>query len=308
MNGYEYEKYVAKYLRSCGYSNVKVTKKSNDFGVDLLARKHRQKYAVQCKYYSNPVGVAAVQEVAAGMNYYRCQRGMVVTNSTYTNAARKLAASNGIKLIEGIVPRKTGLKRLFWWFIYYFIGTMTLIAMFEVVQARADSETISCFILVCLLYFVPAGRWLLPKIMNCIIFLRNHSKKPRRIHRMRRGKINRFSVSTKVVVPERFADKQTILQCLKPYYPEHAEEYSEVLSRMDHILISLFCRNVNPSIEWADGRQIRTILIDNGLVETKVESDYTAYIWTDKAKTGMQEDRKHKDWVRILCRSDSSKK
>ena len=51
MNGYEFEEYAARYLKRNGYSKITVTKASRDFGVDLIAKKHRTTYAVQCKLY-----------------------------------------------------------------------------------------------------------------------------------------------------------------------------------------------------------------------------------------------------------------
>ena len=62
MNGYEFEEYAARYLKRNGYSKITVTKASRDFGVDLIAKKHRTTYAVQCKLYQGKVGNSAVQE------------------------------------------------------------------------------------------------------------------------------------------------------------------------------------------------------------------------------------------------------
>ncbi len=62
MTGHEYEYLVAEYLRQHGYSRVTVTKGSGDYGVDVIAHKRGKKYAVQCKYYSEPVSLPAVQE------------------------------------------------------------------------------------------------------------------------------------------------------------------------------------------------------------------------------------------------------
>ena len=60
MTGIEYESRVADYLKSKGYWGVKVTQASGDYGIDVTAHKNGKKYAVQCKYYSQPVGIAAV--------------------------------------------------------------------------------------------------------------------------------------------------------------------------------------------------------------------------------------------------------
>lgn len=100
--GFLYEKKVARYLRWHGYWNVTVTKASGDSGVDIVARKGLRKYAIQCKHYSNPVGVHAVQEVVAGKKAYGCSKAMVVTNSTFTKAAKELAETNGVILLANV--------------------------------------------------------------------------------------------------------------------------------------------------------------------------------------------------------------
>lgn len=123
MTGYEYEHVVASYLRQNGFYDVKVTKASGDYGVDVVARKGLQKYAVQCKYYTKPVGVGAVQEVAAGKAMYHCTAAMVVTNSRFTAAAETLAKSNGVILVPKITSRSVGplassLPRKLFWFVH----------------------------------------------------------------------------------------------------------------------------------------------------------------------------------------------
>lgn len=105
ITGHDYEQIAANWLKKMGYSGVQVTKRSGDFGVDIIARKGNDRWAVQCKYYSTPVGVSAVQEVVGGKAHYGCNRAMVITNNTYTKPARRLAKENGVKLIEHISPR-----------------------------------------------------------------------------------------------------------------------------------------------------------------------------------------------------------
>jgi len=100
MDGKKYEKKVASYLKRKGFFAVKVTGESGDYGVDVLARKNIHKYAIQCKYYSRPVGVHAVQQVVGGMKYYRCDKAVVITNNTFTRQARTLADENNVILIE----------------------------------------------------------------------------------------------------------------------------------------------------------------------------------------------------------------
>ena len=98
MSGEEFEVYVSKILSKMGFCNIGLTKGSGDQGVDILAEKDRIKYAIQCKRYSSPVGNKAVQEVFAGVSFYHCHIGVVVTNNYFTNAAKELAYENGVVL------------------------------------------------------------------------------------------------------------------------------------------------------------------------------------------------------------------
>lgn len=102
ITGQEYEHLVASYLLKHGYTNVEVTKSSGDFGVDVIAHKGGKKYAVQCKYYSVPVGLSAIQEVVAGKAIYNCDSAMVVTNSNFTDSAKRLAKDNHVILLENV--------------------------------------------------------------------------------------------------------------------------------------------------------------------------------------------------------------
>jgi len=97
MGGYEFENFVAKLFSKMGYF-TEVTKHSRDFGVDVIAEKDGMKIAIQAKCFTFPVSNSAIQEIAAGMKHYSCQRGIVVTNSTFTKAAIELAQSNSIQL------------------------------------------------------------------------------------------------------------------------------------------------------------------------------------------------------------------
>ncbi|MBR1797505.1 MAG: restriction endonuclease [Clostridiales bacterium] len=109
MNGHAYEKACVGYLRRHGYSGVTLTGNSGDYGVDIICRRLIKRYAVQCKYYSRPVGVAAVQQVVGGMAYYDCDRAIVITNTTFTRQAYELAERNNVTLIHGYDGR-TGLR------------------------------------------------------------------------------------------------------------------------------------------------------------------------------------------------------
>jgi hypothetical protein len=97
MTGAEFEHYVGEVFYDNGHHSA-VTKGSGDYGVDLVLD---GKIAVQVKMYTSPVGPGAVQQVIAGRVMYGCAEAWVVTNSTFTRAARALAKANDVRLIAG---------------------------------------------------------------------------------------------------------------------------------------------------------------------------------------------------------------
>lgn len=110
MTGIEYEKYCENYLRKMGYTDTYVTQASSDYGVDIIGYKFGEKTAIQCKYYSSPVGNKAIQEVYSGMAYYGCSKAVVITNSTFTKNAEEMASRLGVKLLSNVKPDTVGLE------------------------------------------------------------------------------------------------------------------------------------------------------------------------------------------------------
>lgn len=98
MSGEEFERYVASLLRKSGFSGVQVTKASGDYGVDIIANKDGEKYAIQCKRYAKNVGVKPVQEVYAGASMYGAKRCVVITNMYYSDNGKNLARKLGVQL------------------------------------------------------------------------------------------------------------------------------------------------------------------------------------------------------------------
>ncbi len=98
MEGHDFEYYCAELLRGAGFSGVRVTRGSGDFGADILAEKEGVTYAVQCKCYNGPVGVPAVQEVYAGAAFYDRMVGVVMTNTFFTAPAVTIARKLNVLL------------------------------------------------------------------------------------------------------------------------------------------------------------------------------------------------------------------
>lgn len=100
-NGFQFEENFAVLLTLNGYVNVQVTQRSNDFGADIIAEKDGIIYSIQCKYYTSPVGIEAVQQIYAARIYYAAHVAVVATNSVFTKSAKVLAEKSGVALWDG---------------------------------------------------------------------------------------------------------------------------------------------------------------------------------------------------------------
>lgn len=101
MYGDEFEEYCKELLERQGYEEVVLTPKSHDFGIDIFADKDGISYAIQCKCYSDTVGIKAVQEAYAGKDYYDCMVGVVMTNQDISKPAREFANKLNVLLWDG---------------------------------------------------------------------------------------------------------------------------------------------------------------------------------------------------------------
>ena len=99
MSGFDFEEYLQRLLTLRGYY-VEITPGSGDLGVDLIASKGGEKFAIQVKRYKNNVPRTAVSDAIGGMSYYHCNKAMVITNSFFTEGAITLARSANCVLVD----------------------------------------------------------------------------------------------------------------------------------------------------------------------------------------------------------------
>ncbi len=99
MKGDDFEHYLAILLKHRGFK-TKVTPRSGDFGVDIVATKGGVKYAIQAKRHKEKIPRNAVSDVVAGKQHYGCHKAMVITNNYFKPAAIKLAQSTDCELVD----------------------------------------------------------------------------------------------------------------------------------------------------------------------------------------------------------------
>jgi len=97
LTGLEFEQFIADLFTKMGYLATK-TKASGDQGIDVVVKKDGREIGIQTKCYSSKVSNTAIQEVAAGIAYHKCNRGMVITNNYFTKSAIELADKNNVIL------------------------------------------------------------------------------------------------------------------------------------------------------------------------------------------------------------------
>lgn len=99
--GIEFEKECYKKLKDLGFSDLSLTK-ATDNGADILGFYNQTKYVFQCKNHSKTQGNRCVQEVVAAQKLYKANRSVVISKSDFSSAAISLANANNCILIKAI--------------------------------------------------------------------------------------------------------------------------------------------------------------------------------------------------------------
>ena len=104
MNGYEFESFIATILRKIGFV-VEETSLSGDSGVDLIAYSeeplYKGKYLIQCKHWEGNVGEPVVRDLYGVVLSNNANKGILITNSFFTQQAKIFAEGKNIELING---------------------------------------------------------------------------------------------------------------------------------------------------------------------------------------------------------------
>ncbi len=108
MNPFAFERLTQRLLRECGFTDVVVTKRSGDGGIDGYGKLKINgvigfNIAFQCKRYQGTVGAPEIRDFRGSLTR-NIEKGLFVTTGTYSNAAKEEAANIGkqqIDLIDG---------------------------------------------------------------------------------------------------------------------------------------------------------------------------------------------------------------
>jgi restriction system protein len=113
LDGYEFEDLILLLFRAIPeFDDVRKTRSRNDGGIDVVAVNKKEftggRVAIQAKCYApgHKVAIAEVREMVGSISQREFHKGIIITTSGYTSAARDEAARLGIELYDG--------ERLLW--------------------------------------------------------------------------------------------------------------------------------------------------------------------------------------------------
>ena len=104
LDPFAFEILAQRLLRECGFSDVEVTKKSGDGGIDGTGKLRINgifsfHVAFQCKRYKGPVGAPQIRDFRGSLGT-NIEKGVLITTGTFTREAKEEAASEGKRLID----------------------------------------------------------------------------------------------------------------------------------------------------------------------------------------------------------------
>lgn len=98
----DFERYIAEAYRQKGYSVEETGLGGTDGGIDLIVKKKREVFLVQCKHWRyEKVGVRIAREFFGVVKAHNATGGMLVASGEFTEEAREFAKQTKLDLIDG---------------------------------------------------------------------------------------------------------------------------------------------------------------------------------------------------------------
>ena len=126
LDGYEFEQLLVRLCQAIPeFDEVRRTRSRADGGIDLVAVNKTPfvggRVAIQAKRYAphNKVDIAAVREIIGSISQREFTKGIIITTSSFTSAARQEAERLGVEPYEG--------ERLLWLLRHHLHREFTII-------------------------------------------------------------------------------------------------------------------------------------------------------------------------------------
>lgn len=101
MNPKQFEELVCEHFRQKGYE-AETTSYSNDYGVDVFAKKGKEKIAVQAKMYGSgtrKINRQMVMELHGAKDYFDCTKAVIATDGVLLSDALEVAQKLKIDIL-----------------------------------------------------------------------------------------------------------------------------------------------------------------------------------------------------------------
>lgn len=104
MDAFAFERLSQRLLRECGFTDVKVTKRSGDGGIDgtgklLINGIFSFSVAFQCKRYTGTVGAPQIRDFRGSLDS-NIEKGVLITTGVFSLEAKREACAPGKKQID----------------------------------------------------------------------------------------------------------------------------------------------------------------------------------------------------------------
>lgn len=104
LSSREFECLIERLYNSRGYK-TELTAPQKDGGRDVIAKKENigqlEKLLIECKKYTNPVGVEIIRGLYGVVADEKVNKGVIVTTDKFTKGAKDFARRNSVELISG---------------------------------------------------------------------------------------------------------------------------------------------------------------------------------------------------------------
>ncbi len=101
LKHWEFENYIGDLFNKLGYK-TRVIGGSYDEGIDVIAEKNGIKHYIQCKKYSNSVGVKDVREFYGALSdKLSNDKAFFITTNFFTEGAERFVEDKPIELVDG---------------------------------------------------------------------------------------------------------------------------------------------------------------------------------------------------------------
>lgn len=96
---FDFEDFIGQLFKDNGYEVMK-TPRTGDYGADLILTKSGEKIAVQIKRYlpENKVGVQEINQIIGAKDFYKCNKAMIITTSSFSKSGATLATKTSTEL------------------------------------------------------------------------------------------------------------------------------------------------------------------------------------------------------------------